>query len=171
MAILNPEHLFEQAEELIKPLAAGPPRQVNIRRAISTAYYGLFHAMLAAGADQFIGVTKRDTSQYSLVYRSVDHRGLRNLCEEIKKQNLPARYQPYAPSNGFGPNIQALASTVVELQEKRHAADYNPMQRMRRIDADLAIKTARAALMRFEKASPKRKLAFLALLLFPPRSA
>src|SRR3954454_4175598 len=39
LAILNPEHLFQQAEQLILPPAAGPPRQVNIRRAISAAYF------------------------------------------------------------------------------------------------------------------------------------
>jgi hypothetical protein len=39
LAILNPEHLFEQAEKLVIPPPAGPPRQVDIRRAVSAAYY------------------------------------------------------------------------------------------------------------------------------------
>ena len=171
VAILNPQHLFEQAEELIQPPSAGPPRQVNIRRAISAAYYGLFHATLAAAADQFVGVTKRNTGQYGLVYRSVDHRALRQLCEEVQKASLSTRYRPYEPSNGFGLNIQAFATTVVELQEKRHAADYNPMLRIKTIDADLAIKTAHAALLRFGAAAPEPRETFLTLLLFPPRTA
>jgi hypothetical protein len=171
LAILNPEHLFEQAEGLIVPPSAGPPRQVNIRRAISAAYYGLFHATLAAAADQFVGASKRSTSQYGLVYRAVDHRALRTLCEEVKKQNLTLRYQPHQPLTGFGANIIAFATTLVELQEKRHEADYNPMVRMRSLDAELAIKTARAALVRFKKASPTRRKAFLSLLLFPPRAS
>ncbi|UFS73719.1 hypothetical protein LPB73_17455 [Tardiphaga sp. 37S4] len=170
MAILNPEHLFEQADGLIVPPAAGPPRQVNVRRAISAAYYGLFHATLAAAADQFIGVTKRTASQYGLVYRSVDHRTLRNLCDEVTKQTLSAKYQPHQPPNGFGTNIVAFATAVSQLQEKRHEADYNPMVRMKSLDAALAIKTARAALASFQKASARRRRAFLTLLLFPPRS-
>src|SRR5215216_7618181 len=44
VAILNPEHLFDQAEKLILSPPAGRPRQVDIRRAISAAYYGVFHA-------------------------------------------------------------------------------------------------------------------------------
>lgn len=69
MAVLNPSHLFEQANKLIA-IQVGPPRQVDIRRAISAAYYATFHATITAAADQFIGVTNRDTSRYGLVYRS-----------------------------------------------------------------------------------------------------
>lgn len=169
MAILNPEHLFEQAEKLIAPPPAGPPRQVDIRRAISAAYYAVFHAMLTAAADQFVGVTKRSTSQYGLVYRSVDHKWLRILCEEVKKPTLPSKYAPHAPPNGFGTNIADFAAAVLELQEKRHAADYDPLIRVKSLDAALAISTARAALERFKKASATRRKAFLSLLLFPPR--
>jgi hypothetical protein len=172
LAILNPEHLFQQAEQLIVPPAAGPPRQVNIRRAISAAYYGLFHATLIAAADQFVGKTKQGTSLYALVYRAVDHRDLRLLCEEVKKSKLSAKYLPFAPSGGFGANLQAFASAVLELQEKRHEADYNPMIRVKTLDAQLAIRMARAALASFEAARVQNQEAFLTLLtllLFPPR--
>ncbi len=169
MAILNPEHLFEQADKLSSPPSAGRPRQVDIRRAISAAYYGVFHAAITAAADQFVGVTKRSTSQYGLVYRSVDHGWLRTLCEEVKKPILAAKYAPHAPSNGFGANIVAFAAAVLELQEKRHAADYDPMIRVKSSDAVLAVRTARAALRRFNGASSTRRKAFLSLLLFQPR--
>jgi hypothetical protein len=169
VTILNSEHLFEQADKLISPPPAGPPRQVDIMRAISAAYYGVFHATITAAADQFVGVTKRSTSQYALVYRSVDHGWLRTLCEEVKKSTLTAKYAPHAPSNGFGPNIVAFSAAVLELQEKRHAADYDPMIRVKSSDAILAVRTARAALSRFKKASSTRRKAFLSLLLFQPR--
>lgn len=169
MAILNPEHLFEQAENLAAAPEAGPPRQVDVRRAISAAYYGVFHATATAAADQFVGVTKRSTSQYGLVYRALDHKWLRDLCDDLKKQTPPQRYGPHLPPNGFGANIVAFATAVVELQEKRHAADYDPMVRVKTLDAQLAIRTARAAVARFNNASPKRRKAFLTLLLFPPR--
>jgi hypothetical protein len=169
VAILNPHHLFEQADRLIAPQAPGPSRQVDLRRAISAAYYGIFHAILTAAADQFIGVTQRSTAQYRLVYRSIDHKALRLLCEDLKKQNLPAKYAAYAPGNGFGSNILAFSIAAVELQEKRHAADYDPSVRIRRSDAIVAVSAARAALARYRRASPQRRRAFLTLLLFPPR--
>lgn len=168
MAILNPEHLFEQADWLIAR-QSGRPRQVDIRRAISAAYYGLFHAIVTAAADQFVGVTNRDRSHYGLVYRSVDHKWLRDLCKEVQKPTLTNRFKPYEPRHGFGQNIVAFAIAAVELQEKRHAADYDVMVRMNQSDAALAIGTARAALRRFNGASKRRRVAFLSLLLFPPR--
>jgi hypothetical protein len=168
VAVLNPDHLFEQANKLIT-IQAGPPRQVDIRRAISAAYYAMFHATITAAADQFIGVTNRDTSRYGLVYRSVSHAWLRDLCREVQKPNLINRFRPHAPGNGFGPNITTFAAAVVELQEKRHAADYDVMIRMNKSDAVLAINTAKAALRRFDKASKTRRIAYLSLLLFPPR--
>jgi len=131
VAILNPDHLFEQAERLVAPPPAGPPRQVDLRRAISAAYYGVFHFILTAAADEFVGVTKRTDRRYVLVYRSVDHRSLKDLCEEVRKQTLKSKYQQNAPTNGFGANIQAFAIAFIELQEKRHAADYDPSIRVK----------------------------------------
>jgi hypothetical protein len=100
----------------------------------------------------------------------VSHAWLRDLCREVQKPTLSNKFRPYAPVTGFGSNIAAVAAAVVELQEKRHSADYDVMIRMNRSDAAFAIATAQAALKRFGKASRPRRLAFLSLLLFPPRS-
>jgi uncharacterized protein (UPF0332 family) len=168
VAILNPEHLFEQAEKLITP-QAGRPRQVGIRRSISAAYYAIFHATITAAADKFVGVSNRGNSRYGLVYRSVSHVWLRDLCKEVQKQTLPNKFRSFVPNTGFGRNIVAFAEMAVELQEKRHSADYDVMIRINRSDAVVAIATARAALKRFQKANKTRRVAFLSLLLFPPR--
>lgn len=168
MAIPNAEHLFEQAERAVAA-GLGAPRQTDLRRAVSNAYYGVFHAVLAAAADHFVGATKRDTKAYGLVYRSVDHRALRDLCLEVKKPTLTARYARYQPEKGFGEHLQAFAAAYSELYEKRHSADYDPLVRIRRADVVAAIDTARSALRRFAGASARRRTAFLTLLLFPPR--
>ncbi len=169
MAIINHEHLFDQAERLIAG-EAGRPRQVDIRRATSAAYYGLFHAIITAAADQYVGVTNRHTSRYGLVYRSVGHDWLRDLCKEVQKPTMSDKFKPHVPKNGFGPDIVAFATAVIrELQQKRHAADYDVMISMNRSDASVAIGTARAALRRFNNASRSRRVAFLSLLLFQPR--
>jgi uncharacterized protein (UPF0332 family) len=169
VAILNPEHLFEQAEKLVELPASGRPRQVDIRRAISAAYYGLFHATVTFATDLHVGGTKRANSQYGLVYRSVSHQRLRELCERVCK-SLPPKYASYAPPGGFGSNIAVFATAVVELQQKRHKADYDPMVRITRSDAVAAIATARAALVRYYASSDNDRTAFLSLLLFDPRS-
>lgn len=169
MTTLNPDHLFEQAERLIAPARAGSPRQVDLRRAISSAYYGLFHFCLTAAADEFAGVTQRATSRYTLIYRSIDHRTLKDLCVEARKQTPPVKYVPYFPAGGFSTHIQAFSTAAIELQEKRHRADYNPQPRFRTSDAKLAISTARSAVHRFQAASEEHRKAFLTLLVCPPR--
>lgn len=169
MAALNPDHLFEQADRLIAAPPAGPPRQVDLRRAISGAYYGVFHFVLAALADEFVGVTRRGTPAYELVYRSVDHRIFKRLCVELAKPTPAREYQPYLPQDGMGKNIQAFAAFAAELQEKRHRADYNPTPRFNTADAQLVVSTARSAVRRFQKANATRRKTFLTLLLCPPR--
>jgi uncharacterized protein (UPF0332 family) len=170
MAILNPEHLLEQAEKLVAPPAAGPPRQVDLRRAISSAYYGLFHFALTEVADEFVGATQRTSSRYTLVYRSIDHRALKELCNEVRKQTPPSKYAAYLPAGGFDQNVQIFAAAAVDLQEKRHNADYNPQQRYTTFDAKLAIETARNAVLSFQRANLELRKAFLTLLLCPPRA-
>jgi hypothetical protein len=133
--IPNAEHLLDQAERLIAPVGPGAPRQVDLRRAISSAYYAVFHAVLAAAADEFVGWAQRAETAYGLVYRRIDHGALRELCAELNK-----------PS-----------------------ADYDPMIRLKRSDALLAVSSARSALARLRDTSPDVRRIFLALLLFPPR--
>jgi uncharacterized protein (UPF0332 family) len=166
MAIINPEHLFEQAERLLTPTQVGAPRQVDIRRSISNAYYAVFHAILTEAADTFVGTTKRSSPIYVLCYRSIAHRSLRELCADVRKSTLPKKYSSYVPTNGLGPNIPTFASSVMELQEKRHTADYDPTFSAKISDARLTIRTARAALRRFQTASIAERTAFLGILVF-----
>jgi uncharacterized protein (UPF0332 family) len=108
VTVINPEHLFEQADELINATGA---RQANLKRAISAAYYGLFHAALAGAADLVVGVTKRSTVQYELVYRSIDHARLRDMCNQAV--NPSPKYFPYVPAGGFCQEIKTFAASLV----------------------------------------------------------
>jgi hypothetical protein len=168
VTIPNVEHLLDQADRLIGSTGRGAPRQIDLRRAISNAYYVLFHAVSIAGADQFVGSARRSAAPYALVYRSVNHQSLRRLCEDLVKPTLPAKYQPYIPRHGLGLGIAEFSQAVVELQAKRHSADYDPTARLSVLDARMAVRTARRALARFEIARRDRRI-FLMLLLFPPR--
>jgi hypothetical protein len=166
---LNPDHLLEQADRLVLSVSTGPPRQVDLRRAISSAYYGLFHAILTAAADEFVGSTKRTTSHYTLVYRSVDHKAVRQLCLEIVRSPPSARYGRHAPPGGYGTDLQAFAEAVLDLQERRHAADYDPSIQLTASGVVGAITVARRALECFRRAGATKRKAFLTLLLFQPR--
>jgi hypothetical protein len=131
MTILNPDHLLDQAEQLIRPVAGGRPRQVGLRRSISAAYYGVFHATLIAAADCCVGRSQRQSRHYALVYRSIDHRRFKAVCEVARHSTLSPKYQTYAPSGSFGADLQGFASAASLLQEARNEADYDPLPRLR----------------------------------------
>jgi hypothetical protein len=169
LTLPNPQHFFQRALRLVASPSSGPPRQADLRRAISDAYYGIFHATLAAAADQFVGTSKRASSKYALVYRSISHGAIRELCLDLQKQTLTRSLARHAPAGGFGSDLTAYAEVVVELQEKRISADYDPLKRYRSSEAVTAVATARNGLNRFKSATDAEREAFLALLVFKPR--
>ena len=169
MATLNPDHLLDQAERLTTPPSSGPPRQAHLRRAISTAYYAVFHAVETEAADQFVATTQRDTPRYQQVYRSIEHKRLRNVCEDLVKSTPPAKYVRYLPTSGLGSDLVAVATAVSELQERRHLADYDSLFRAKTSDVALAIETARNAVACLRNADREQKRIFISLIVFPPR--
>jgi hypothetical protein len=42
--VIDPDHLLKQAQRLARPPRPGAPRQADLRRAVSSAYYAIFHA-------------------------------------------------------------------------------------------------------------------------------
>lgn len=166
---ISPEQLFEQADRLAGVSATGRPRQVDARRAISAAYYGLFHHIAGAIADEFVGRTHRSSGRYALAYRRLEHRTLRDICWDVARPALPQRYAPYLPGNAFDESMRAFARTVMDLQRKRHEADYDPSLTFQKRDAKLALEAARIAVQTFEGAADDPRRTFLTLLLCPPR--
>jgi hypothetical protein len=159
----DPEHLFEQADALA---ASAVDRQTDLRRAVSAAYYGLFHFTLTAAADMVAGSDTRSSSRYSLVYRSVDHSRLRSLCSQVigtRPQNLPL-----VLSAGFG-TIAQFARIAGYLYELRNLADYDPSRDFTPDEARVAISEARHAIKWFQQGSAEQQQAFLTLLLFRSR--
>ncbi len=128
----------------------------------------MFHFVLTALADEFVGKLFRSTSRYALVYRSVDHAGLKRLCGEAKNPSS-IKFRALLPSEGFGLPLQRFASATYELQEKRHKADYDPRWRLKRLDSALTIDAARTAMHEFGLAPDDVRKTFLTLLLCPPR--
>lgn len=173
MAILTSEHLFDQAGELLTLFPGRKPRQTEIRRAISAAYYGLYHFVLKQAADEFVGARYGTQSPpapvYVLAYRSASHTWLHSLCADVAKLNVPDRLKVYLNGGSFGSDLRKFASGLADLQEKRHTADYDPSTSLNRTQALSAIASARSAIGLFQAVPLAERRLFLALLLFPPR--
>lgn len=171
LAVLNPQHLLDQAQLLGSARNSRRPRQVDIRRAISASYYAVFHLVLTAIADEFVGKTQRNELRYVLVYRNLDHRTFRLICEEVAKPTVPQRLQKYLPAGGLERNLRSFSDIAVRLQALRHDADYDPSSLHSSVDALFAQYLARTALSKFTLADPTHRKAFLTLLAFPPRGS
>lgn len=168
--ILRTDHLLDQAAQLIDLRHGGIRRQANLRRAVSAAYYALFHAILKAAADMIVGKDRQMSPLYGLVYRKIDHGALRTLCAELVRDQPTSKYVKFVPESGWGDNLSAVCKALVDLQEARHLADYDPLYRVTVKQARDIVETAHVTLACFRKVSATRRRTFLTLLLFPPRA-
>ena len=106
---MRPPDLIEAARVLAES-APGDPTQARLRRAVSTAYYAVFHCLAATAADLFIG--RQRTPAWHRVYRALEHGRVRNACREVRAMRE------------FPVEIRNFAKTFVELQIARQQADY-----------------------------------------------
>jgi hypothetical protein len=133
------------------------PRQSDLKRAISTAYYALFQAIAKDAADVLVGAGKdRPGKAWNQTYRALQHGEAKNGC--VQARNL-----------GFPESIVVCADAFVVLQESRYSADYDPDHRVLRADALSAITLAEDAIKALKSASRRDRRAFAVLLLFRKR--
>jgi hypothetical protein len=119
-------------------------------------------------ADWIVGAAHRSAARYVLVYRSVDHKVLRTLCDQFRGAKMNAAIQPYEPAGGFGP-VENFARTVLYLFEQRISADYDPAHPFDPAEVSGTVSSARPAVRIFQAATPEQREAFLTLLAFRSR--
>ncbi len=157
--------LLRQAHELAT-LDALKPRQANLRRAISSAYYALFHALVDEACRGVMGA-QHDQGPYRYVLaRSFTHGTMKHACTSFSGGTLKAAVTKGLPPTFQIPmEIKAVASAFVELQEKRHLADYDLTERFSRSDVVALIEQAETVIEDFASlASSNERKFFLACL-------
>lgn len=167
---MEPEDLIKHAQRLIKS-GKGKPKQVELKRAVSAAYYSLFHRFLKAAADDLIGstATARRSSAYKLIYRGFEHSRMRTTAIDATKATMPPKLVEASGYTQFSEQIQAAARAFVELQQKRHSADYDPQFRFSKSDARVAIELAIFGGGMFDIANATERRSFLLCMLMPQR--
>lgn len=135
------------------------PRQADLKRAISTAYYALFHAMAKDAADMLVGVgLDRPDKAWSHTYRALQHGDAKSACEAVRNLNFPN-------------TIKSCADAFVALQQKRHDADYDPDYRVLSAHARDAIKQAENAIRDLKSAPRRDRRAFAVQILLKKRKS
>jgi uncharacterized protein (UPF0332 family) len=99
------------------------PRQASLRRAVSAAYYALFH-MLIRDAARFLvaGNTERRRTLRAKVERCFTHTAMGKAARII----VSGASHPWLDSiTALPPALVDVAETFALLQEQRHEADYS----------------------------------------------
>jgi hypothetical protein len=133
--------LLDQASTLTA-LDPMKPKQASLRRAISTAYYSVFHLLIDDGA-------RRVTSNLTLqpyVARSFQHTAIKEAAKKVIAQSMTPPPWP-APlfSAPIEPELIRVCNTFIDLQSLRHSADYNTAISFKRAEVVAAVSRAQAA--------------------------
>ena len=138
---------------------AGPPTQEQLKRAISSAYYAMFHALCKSNADTLAGTGIAPLSReiWTRTYRALNH-------QQARRQLLQTQRRLPAPA-------QAFAEIFDNMQTQRNEADYNPHSRFSRDQVTKLLDAAEAATEEYMQMPRGDRRAVAALVLLQDRRA
>ncbi|MEM6732532.1 MAG: hypothetical protein AAF658_13320 [Myxococcota bacterium] len=144
---MKPDDYLELALELLQNTKPGRPKQVRFRRAVSNAYYAMFHAVCIVCSDALVGASSnRPERAWLQLYRSFQHNTARDKC-----QNLPKT---------FPDPLHAFAAGFIVLHGLRAHADYDPSLRLSLSESEKIVERARADIARLEELDARDRKAF-----------
>ena len=155
--MIDPQELIDACYKLVPPAATTQPSDADLRRAISTAYYALFHTLAASNADLIAGQPQSDIPSYAWdrVYRRLDHGRTQNNLRGIL--------------NRLSQNGQNFATIFIELKDQRDEADYNPNAPIIHSETLNAISRTETAIRDFAQLSEEERRLIAAQSLFDRR--
>lgn len=145
---------------------------VALRRAVSSAYYALFHGLIADATLRTIGNDPDRELDRHTMSRWYSHGEMRAVSQWVirlaRNESVPTGV---AVLLGNPPaDLVELARAFIQLQEARHEADYDHTANLDEDDARAAINTAHQALARLPLLTGQRPYDnFLVLLLGGPK--
>lgn len=110
------DDLIEHAVFLSELNLPNEPKQVDLRRAVSAAYYGLFHLLTTEAAQNWKNANQRD--RFARVF---DHSRMKACSSKVASRPLPTDPGAMLVSQG----LRLVADSFVKLQQARHTADYD----------------------------------------------
>ena len=152
---MKPLDLIEAARDMTES-GRGRPTQAKLRRAVSTAYYAMFHCLAGCAANLLIGRTRKPA--WHQTYRALEHGKARNACEDKRAMAV------------FPQEVRGFAKAFVLLQKARQHADYALDGRYSKLDVLGAIDMAERTIAGFAQTDAEHRRAFVAHVLFKRRS-
>ena len=115
------DDLLELAQHLAN-LEPASPRQASLRRAVSTAYYALFHLLISEATLNWSRVDLR-----SALGRVFEHGNMKSASEKLVSDfNTELKKNPPpSPELTISKHLHTVADTFIQAQQKRNDADYD----------------------------------------------
>ena len=137
----------------------GRPRQTDLFRAVSAAYYDQFHSLARCCADMLAGnaPANRRRLAWRQTYRALEHGPARDRCNSR------------AGMRRFPPEIQDFGKLFVAMQQLRHYADYDPGITFARSRVIHFINDAESVITGLETADRSQRRDFATYVLFRAR--
>lgn len=157
--------LLEQAQHLVS-YDATRPKQANLRRAVSTAYYSLFHLLIAEAVHRLL--QGRDALIMDRVSRAFQHGEMKQVCRQLQQHTLPEPLLTLFEGR-ISDKLRIVAESFNDLQEARHLADYDTSAKFSRTMAQAFVDTARQAFDAWYEVEEREARRFLAALAFAAR--
>jgi uncharacterized protein (UPF0332 family) len=156
------DDLLQQAFDLVHKNPENPT-QADLRRSVSAAYYALFHLLISETVSHW----QLDSSRDGLA-RMFEHRVMAKASDKI----LDSRLFPFT---GEDPvvvqKLRAVAEAFVQLQDKRHLADYDNATQWTHTEALSQVTTAARAFSAWQSTRHETIAQnYLVSLLIKPRS-
>jgi hypothetical protein len=164
---LIPEKLLDTAERLVpREAERGRPAYADHRRAVSTAYYAVFHAIGDRVAKAVF--TEADEAFLHQVRRWVGHGDIREvsmwICQlEGRRSGSPPRHIVALLQSGAVTHVDVETRTIadgfLDLNDKREQADYDHTAVFTRADTLIQIDLAKAtvALVEGTQSDPAKR--------------
>jgi hypothetical protein len=95
------------------------------RRAISNAYYALFHALVEQSTLALLHADLLQTPIALVMRRSFEHATMRNVCNQLKRPSPNPNLVKLFPNQTLPSELNSLLGLFPDLQDLRHQADYD----------------------------------------------
>jgi uncharacterized protein (UPF0332 family) len=125
--------LLQQAHHLARR-EPRKPRQASLRRAISAAYYALFHLLVAEASRRLVRGEDREALRQCL-RRAFSHEAMKSASQGFRGMSPSPKLAPALGRQGLPRNLARVADAFLALQQARHEADYDTGRRFSRQEA------------------------------------
>jgi hypothetical protein len=136
-----PDDLLELAQDLAD-LHVGSPHQASLRRAVSTAYYAIFHLLISEATANWARPELR-----AILGRCFDH-GPMKTASETKVSQINTAFKENPPEGAettVAVHLRTVANAFIQAQQRRNDADYNMAKEWTPVEVDKQIASVNEA--------------------------